>query len=323
MKVSVYITSFNQKRYLIEAIDSVLAQTFQPYQLIIVDDCSQDGSQEVISSYANCYPDLITPIYHSFNQGVSKSRIDALCKVTGDFVTFLDGDDRYLPKKIEEEVRLLQANPNIQIAYSNYYYIADNGTRTGVWVDQEEMPQGDIFKRTFTGDFPKGYSFRYEMVNYKAWKSIGFYDQNLNLREDDEMRIRLTKHFHVVANHEPLSEYRSVETGLSKAKATQYLAVTEYIYRKNLPLLQDLNLPDHNDIKSKVYRSIAGLARWAALQELENLQGLHRKKFEVLKLVLTSLKYKCDYNAYVLILKILLPPALYTHLKSMVKHPQI
>jgi glycosyltransferase involved in cell wall biosynthesis len=318
MKISVYITSFNQKNYLIEAIDSVLQQSFQPHQIIVVDDCSQDGSQSVIAEYARRYPNLFTPIYHLSNQGVSQTRIDALCAVTGDFVTYLDGDDRYLPRKLEQEAKLILANPNAEIAYSNYYYINECGTRTGVWVDGEQIPQGDVFQHTFTGNFPKGYFFRYEMVNYKAWKSVGFYDPNLNLREDDEMRIRLTKHLCSVANYEPLSEYRYVHNGLSKTKYARYFAVAEYIYRKNLSLVNDLSFQEREAIKKAVCENIAGLARLAVLEELAD-SGIGKKnQIAALKYCLKSLKYQHHNHAYILMLKALLPIKLYSRLKAII-----
>ena len=119
-RISVYITSYNQKEYLVEAIDSVLNQTLKPFEIIIVDDCSTDGSREVIAGYALRYPDLVNPIYHTRNQGVAQARIDALQMVTGDYVTYVDGDDRYLPTKLEKEARLLQENANdLGMSYEN------------------------------------------------------------------------------------------------------------------------------------------------------------------------------------------------------------
>ncbi|MBT7715794.1 MAG: glycosyltransferase family 2 protein, partial [Deltaproteobacteria bacterium] len=87
MKISVFITSYNQKKFLIEAIESVLNQTLSPFQIIVVDDSSKDLSQEVIAGYAARYPNLITPIFHKRNTGVAQVRIDALNAVNGDYVT--------------------------------------------------------------------------------------------------------------------------------------------------------------------------------------------------------------------------------------------
>ena len=107
--ISVYITSYNQREFLAEAIDSVLAQTLPPHQIIVVDDCSTDGSQDIIADYARAHRGLFSPIYHRDNTGVAQVRADALAAVTGDLVTYVDGDDRYLPTKLEQEAAALKA----------------------------------------------------------------------------------------------------------------------------------------------------------------------------------------------------------------------
>ena len=215
-KISVYITSYNQKKYFIEAIESVLAQTLKPDQVIVVDDGSRDGSQNVISRYADLHPGLILPIYHKKNMGVTKSRIDALRAVTGDYVTYLDGDDRFLPTKLEKELCILLENPHAYIAYSNNYYLKTDGTRAGIWIETDKPPEGYIFHHTFAREFPKQSLFRMELVNYQAWKAIGFHDPNISIYEDYDMRIRLTKHFQAAYHDEPLSEIRLHGTGLSQ-----------------------------------------------------------------------------------------------------------
>ncbi len=66
---------------------------------------------------------MITPIYHFYNKGVTQNCIDALNSVTGDYVTYVDGNDRFLSSKLEKESKLLQENPNAHIAFSNFYLI--------------------------------------------------------------------------------------------------------------------------------------------------------------------------------------------------------
>lgn len=101
-RISVFLPSYNQKTFLVEALESVLNQTYTPNQIIVVDDCSTDGSQAVIENYSRQYPGIFTTIYHNKNMGIAQTRIDALSAVTGDFVTYLDGDDRFLPEKSRE-----------------------------------------------------------------------------------------------------------------------------------------------------------------------------------------------------------------------------
>ncbi|MEJ2098716.1 MAG: glycosyltransferase [Desulfobacterales bacterium] len=271
-KISVYITSYNQKEYLFEAIESVLAQTLKPHQVIIVDDFSNDGSQELIAKYAQKYPNLILPIYHTKNLGVVKTRIDALNAVTGDYVTYVDGDDRFLPEKLERELNILAGNSNAQIAYSNNYYINPDGQRIGVWADETKPPQGYIFKETFARRFPKSNLFRMEVINYQVLKSVGFHDPDITIYEDFDLRIRLTKHFQVAFCDEPLSEIRLHKKGLSSLSANQHLASLELIYHKSRFLLADLNEHDREIAKKGFNDYVNKISQGAAKQLAENIK---------------------------------------------------
>jgi glycosyltransferase involved in cell wall biosynthesis len=286
MKISVYITSYNQKRYLIEAIESVLGQSLPPHQIIIADDGSTDGSQELIASYRNRYPRLVHVICHSVNLGVARTRIDALSAVTGDHVTYVDGDDRYLPEKLEKEARVLAANPAAQIAFSNNYYIDQQGYRTGVWASADSPPEGWVFPETFGRDFPKHNLFRMELIDYQAWKKVGFHDPHLALYEDFDMRIRLTKYYRTVYCPEPLTEYRLHGSGLSSVAASRHLAALEYIYQKNKRFLADLRLSERKEIQRKLGQWMARIAKQAARETR------HRQRIIPLKYFLKSVSYQ-------------------------------
>ena len=132
MRISVYITSYNQKAFLKEAIDSVLNQTLQPYEIIIVDDCSTDGSQELILSYADKYV-YVKPIFHKKNLGVAKVRITALSNIKGDYVTYVDGDDVFLPNKLEIEANLIKSG-EFNVAFSNNMYVDSNDLNDVKWI---------------------------------------------------------------------------------------------------------------------------------------------------------------------------------------------
>jgi glycosyltransferase involved in cell wall biosynthesis len=268
-KISVYITSYNQKKYLMEAIESVLNQTFNPHQIIIVDDFSQDGSQDLIAKYAKNYPDLIHPSYHTRNLGVSRTRIDALNSVTGDYVTYVDGDDRFLPNKLELELKTLLDHDDTHIVYSNNCYIDLNGRRQYIWAENERPPQGSIFKETFSREFPRRNLFRMELVHYQAWKSVGFHDPNITIYEDFDMRIRLTRHFRVAYCDEILSEIRLHNHGLSSSKAAQHLTSLDYIYQKNQALLMDLERGEREQTQKR-FRSWVNMISHIAADEQSN-----------------------------------------------------
>jgi glycosyltransferase involved in cell wall biosynthesis len=253
MKISVWITSYNQKIFLKEAIESVLAQTLKPFQVIIVDDCSSDGSRELISSYANAHPSLITPIFHEQNRGVAQVRISALEKVIGDFVTYVDGDDLYLPGKLETEAGLIKKG-DFQIAFSNNLYFrdsADNIEHIWAYNKKELPPNGNMYFETLSRSFPRSSLFRMELVNYNAWKQIGFHDPKLKIFEDFDMRIRLTKTMRLNYTLEPFTKIRLGDTGLSNSAKEVQMECLEYIFRKHLHEIESFPPEQSRIIKKK------------------------------------------------------------------------
>jgi glycosyltransferase involved in cell wall biosynthesis len=110
-KVSVLIATYNRARMLGAAIDSVLAQSYQDFELIVVDDGSTDGTRELV---ARRYGSAVRYIYQE-NRGRSEARNTGIKAARGDFFAFLDSDDAWLPEKLARQVRLLEQRPQIGI----------------------------------------------------------------------------------------------------------------------------------------------------------------------------------------------------------------
>ena len=111
--ISVYITSFNKCKFLPLAINSVLEQSLQPSEIIIVDDCSIDNSKEIIEEYVSQYPELIKPVFNEINLGISKSRNIAISHCKGDIISFVDADDYFFPRNHIEIINLNKYYLNI------------------------------------------------------------------------------------------------------------------------------------------------------------------------------------------------------------------
>ncbi|WP_176954350.1 glycosyltransferase family 2 protein [Niabella drilacis] len=123
MKVSVVITVYNLEKYIEEAIRSALCQTYPAYEVIIVDDCSTDNSAFCI----NKFKDVITYIKMAENSGVLMATLEGIKRSTGDIVAFLDGDDIWMPTKLEETVRVFQENEKVILVTHNYDIIDGEG----------------------------------------------------------------------------------------------------------------------------------------------------------------------------------------------------
>lgn len=120
--VSVIIPNYNYANYVREAIDSVLDQTYENVEIIVVDDGSKDGSKEILESYGN----KIKAVFQE-NAGVSKARNNGVEQSKGEYLAFLDADDIWLPEKIEKQVELFEKDKSLGLVHVGVEDIDKNG----------------------------------------------------------------------------------------------------------------------------------------------------------------------------------------------------
>lgn len=128
--VSIIMPSYNTALYIEETIQSVLNQTYPNWELIIVDDCSNDNTDEVLEKIKD---PRIHYLKNEKNSGAAVSRNKALCKAKGQWIAFLDSDDLWMPEKLEKQIAFMEEN-NYSFSYTNYEEIDVDGNRTGVKV---------------------------------------------------------------------------------------------------------------------------------------------------------------------------------------------
>lgn len=121
-KVSVIIPVYNGERFIGEAIESVLAQTYRDFELIVVDD----GSEDQTAQKAKQYGDKLIYLYQP-NSGVAKARNLGHARSAGEYLAFLDADDRWYPKMLETQVQAMDANPHVGLVYSDVDIIDEDG----------------------------------------------------------------------------------------------------------------------------------------------------------------------------------------------------
>ena len=262
MKISVYITSYNKIQYIEQSIQSVLSQTLKPFEIVIIDDASQDGSRGIIQSYASQYPDLIFPIFNENNLGIANCRNKALRTLNGDLVTFIDGDDFFYPNKLELEYKHLIKFQNTQVVYSNFNYLNESGKITGSFAKETDNPAtGDIFINTYTRNYnvQSGNNYIYEMFYKNCAFEIGLYDTNIKIWEDWDFRIRMSKIFRYGYCSKINSVYRQLPNSLHTSHFETHYHEQIKIYNKNKPLIKDLKKEEKIFIHNKVYSKIKSL----------------------------------------------------------------
>jgi len=126
--VSIITPSYNTGKYIAETIQSVLAQTYENWELIIVDDCSNDDTDEVVQEFLQ--DSRIKYIKNQTNQGAALSRNYALREARGKWIAFLDSDDLWIPDKLEKQIGYMKKN-NIHFSYTMYEEIDENSESLG------------------------------------------------------------------------------------------------------------------------------------------------------------------------------------------------
>lgn len=128
--VSIIMPSYNTAKFIEETIDSVLAQTYTEWELIIVDDCSTDNTDEVVAKYTDS---RIRYLKNEKNSGAAVSRNRALREAKGRWIAFLDSDDLWTAEKLEKQIRFMEEN-KYSYSYTNYVEIGEDSKPLGVKV---------------------------------------------------------------------------------------------------------------------------------------------------------------------------------------------
>lgn len=129
--VSVIMPSYNTGKYIADSIESVLRQTYSDWELLIVDDCSTDDTDEVIKPFL--HDQRIRYLRNEKNSGAAVSRNKALKEAKGKWIAFLDSDDIWMPEKLQKQIQFMESN-NYHFSYTNYFETDSERNQTGVVV---------------------------------------------------------------------------------------------------------------------------------------------------------------------------------------------
>ncbi len=219
-RVSVIIPTYNgTTRFLDQALASVEAQTFQDFELILVDDASTDGTLQYAQT---CIPAHRPVIYHQRerNGGPSAARNDGAKRATGEFLAFLDQDDMWDPTFLETTVTRLHALP----AHVGFLHTADWWMTTanqalddGYRLDRPknlfaQLLMGGVLRKARSGLFRK-----------TAFEAVHGFDERLRYAEDMDLGIRLCREYEIVTIPDPLYRFRQDPNSAAKTTAAEYL----------------------------------------------------------------------------------------------------
>jgi glycosyltransferase involved in cell wall biosynthesis len=184
---SVIIPTYNRWPLVAEAVDSVLAQSFQDIEIIVVDDGSTDGTTNRLAKFAGRLR-----LFTTTRQGVAAARNFGVSQAQGCYVAFLDSDDLWLPGKLETQIAFLDRHPEIQICQTDEIWV-----RNGVRVNPKAMhrkPSGDIFVRSLDLCLISPSAV---MMTRELFQRIGGFDESFPVCEDYDLWLRVTSVYSV------------------------------------------------------------------------------------------------------------------------------
>jgi glycosyltransferase involved in cell wall biosynthesis len=265
MKASVIVPVYKVEKYIADTIQSVLNQTYQNFELVIVDDGSSDRSIDICQQFR----DPRITILRQPNQGVCVARNTGIDRATGEYIALLDGDDLWLPEKLEKHITHLQKNPRVGVSFSRSAFIDEKGKALGIY----QMPKltkitpASIIRRNPIGNGSAPVIRRqvFKAIEYQD-KVMGiakncYFDPKLAHFEDVEcwLRIALLTDWQTEGIPEALTLYRVNSKGAS-TNLNKQVEDLEKVLAKTREYAPDL-IQEHGDA-AKAYE-IRKLARWA------------------------------------------------------------
>ena len=222
--VSVIIPTYNRGWTIKEAIDSVLAQSFIDFELIVVDDGSTDDTSEILDSYRD---DI--KVLSQENNGVSAARNRGVATASGIFIAFLDSDDLWLPEKLSSQVDFFNSNPDALICQTEEIWVRNNMRVNPK--KRHKKPWGMIFEPSLDLCLVSPSAV---MIRRSLFEEVGVFDETLPACEDYDLWLRISCRYPVFLIDTPLIIKRgghfdqlSASSGLDKFRIKSIKKIIE------------------------------------------------------------------------------------------------
>ncbi|SDI32692.1 glycosyltransferase family 2 protein [Proteiniclasticum ruminis] len=252
--ISIIMPTFNADTYLVETIDSVLAQDYRNWELIIIDDCSTDKTKSIILEYAKVDP-RIKSIYLAENQGAAIARNSGVKIAKGDFIAFIDSDDVWHSNKLSDQLNFMVSN-KYYFSCTYYQKMSESGEPLDVVVKSPQILDYYKLLRRCPGN---------STVMYNSLHLGKFYIPNIRRRNDFVMWLQVIKEAKTMHTLQTPLTYHRVREGSLSSKKSDLVRYQWQVYRhiEKLPLwisigllldkfVQTITLSVHMKLQSKI-----------------------------------------------------------------------
>ncbi len=223
MSVSIITPTYNSERFIAETILSVQAQTYQDWEMIIVDDCSTDRTAEIVASFQE-KDSRIKYFYNSTNKGSALSRNLALQKAKGKWIAFLDSDDIWHPEKLEKQIEFMTKN-NYHFSYTNYCEIDENSKETGILITGPKVITNKLMKAYC---WPGCLTVMYDAEKVGIMQTV-----DIRINEEYALWIKIAKKHNCYLLDENLAKYRRHNNSLTSQSYFKLIKWHYMMFRKS------------------------------------------------------------------------------------------
>lgn len=213
-KVSVIMPAYNAEKYIKEAMESILNQSFRDFEFIVLNDCSRDHTEAIIQSF----PDSrIVYVKNDQNLGVAGTLNRGLALAKGEYIARMDADDISLQDRLEKQVQYLDAHPKVAVLGTNVELFDENGVISTGWssTDPAQMKVDLLFSC--------GLAHPSVMMRRNVIQELGGYDLAFEGLEDYQLWCRVAKHYDVTTLPDLLFRYRIHSAQVTKNPSEKYL----------------------------------------------------------------------------------------------------
>ncbi|MCC6300296.1 MAG: glycosyltransferase [Anaerolineales bacterium] len=204
--VSVVIPNYNHAKFIGDAIQSVLNQSFRDFEIIVVDDGSTDDSRAVVARFG----DRVRYTWQA-NSGLSAARNAGIAQARGEFIGVLDADDMYEPDFLSVLAPILQADPQAQAVYCGYRFV-DEANRPLPQVEARLISPERLFQVLAEGNFLVPESI---LVRKGCYDAVGLFDVKFRACEDVDMWLRISRQFKILGVTNILTRHRILPNSMS------------------------------------------------------------------------------------------------------------
>lgn len=211
--VSFVIPAYNTSAYIVQAVESCLAQTYTEIEVIVVDDGSTDNTVALLHEHYD--DDGRVRVIEQPNAGPSVARNTGIDAARGEFVHFIDADEFILPTKVKKSCALFQQHPEIGVVYGHGIAVEPDGV-TVITMEQPPLPSGDVLCEWLVGTMAGGTHgvVSSVMVRREALRAVGGFNPTIKGTEDWDLWLRLAARYPFAALDEKLVYYRRTADGV-------------------------------------------------------------------------------------------------------------